>query len=345
VRTLWFSDINVPQCIARWTFLVVALWAWSAYPALAALCGDDVDGQDVPCSCGDVVVSDLALGDDPVASATCPSDGLLVDARKLDRGLLIDLRGRTLRGSGRGTGVWVLNGGPGGAHVTSSGGPARIEGFEDGVVARGGDALLLLENLQVERTSRDGVRVQGDGYTIRMLEVVSAGRDGFSLSGRRYAIENTRASGSKRFGYMGMGVDGRFGAPNAGNEAVDNGKAGFNLMGSGHRLSACIARANGSDGFKLMGNRVEIASCVAEANKEDGISGTGGEWLVVANRGIGNGNDGIVIRGMGISDAGGNYGEGNRGERRKDEAVQCEIGDAPCRTDAPSGSPPQAGEK
>ena len=29
-------------------------------------CGDDVAGQDVPCACGDTVVSDVALNGDPV---------------------------------------------------------------------------------------------------------------------------------------------------------------------------------------------------------------------------------------------------------------------------------------
>lgn len=325
---------ETPRRVARWLLLSAALCAWSAGPATASLCGDDVNGQDVPCACGDIVVSNLALGDDPVATATCPSDGLLIDARKPDKGLVIDLRGLTLRGSGRGVGVWVIDGGPGGALLTSSGGPATIQGFQDGVVARGNGAILLLENLRVDRVARDGVRVQGDGYTIRAVEVAGAGRDGFALSGRHYAIESTRASGSKRFGYMGMGVDARFGAPNAGNEALDSGKAGFNVMGSGHRFSACVARANGADGFRLMGSRLEMASCVAEANKEDGISGTGVEWWLAANRGVANGNHGIVVRGMGMSDGGRNYGEGNRGERHDDGgAVQCEIGAAPCRTE------------
>jgi hypothetical protein len=320
------------KCVG-WLIISVALCLWCVRPAQAGLCGDDVAGRDVPCGCGDIVVSNLALGDDPVATATCPSDGLLIDARSKDKSLVIDLRGLTLRGSGRGVGVWVLDGGPGGAQLTSSGGTATIQGFQDGVVARGNGAILLLENLRVDRVARDGVRVQGDGYTIRAVEVVGAGRDGFALSGRRYAVESTRASGSKRFGYMGMGVDGRFGAPNAGNEALDSGKSGFNVMGSGHRFSACVARGNGEDGVRVMGNRMELASCVAEANKDDGISGTGTEWWLAANRGIGNGNDGIAVRGMHMSDGGGNHGDGNRGGRHPDGAVQCEIGSTPCRTE------------
>lgn len=316
-----------------WVMLCLLAVCGFATPSFSALCGDDVNGQDVPCACGDIVVSNLALGNDPVATSVCSSDGLLIDARTQEKGLVIDLRGHTLKGGGKGVGVWVLDGGPGGAQVTSSGGTAIIQGFQDGVVARGREAVLLVENLRVERVTRDGIRVQGDGFTLRSLDVVGAGRDGFAVSGQRYALEATRATGSKRFGYMGMGSDGRFGAPNAGNEAIDSGKTGFNVMGSAHRFSACVARSNGEDGFRLMGNRMEMASCVAEANQEDGISGTGLEWWVAANRGIDNGRNGIAIRGMGMTDGGRNHGAGNRGGRDQAGAIQCEIGSNPCRTE------------
>src|SRR5512143_1309477 len=80
----------------------------TARGAAAKPCGDDVDGVDVPCACGDLVVSNLALGDDPVAGAPCAQDGLIVRAPDERRSLLIDLRGRTLRGSGNGAGIRVV---------------------------------------------------------------------------------------------------------------------------------------------------------------------------------------------------------------------------------------------
>jgi len=45
------------KCRALFTFLSLAL----PLTVNAKLCGDDVGGQDVPCACGDVVVSDLAM--------------------------------------------------------------------------------------------------------------------------------------------------------------------------------------------------------------------------------------------------------------------------------------------
>ena len=42
---------------------VLVLLSVLLVPAGAKNCGDDVDGVDVPCSCGDIVVSDLVMNE------------------------------------------------------------------------------------------------------------------------------------------------------------------------------------------------------------------------------------------------------------------------------------------
>src|SRR5207247_2922268 len=81
------------------------------------------------CSSDLTVVSDLVLSDDPVLDAVCPADGLIVRAAGSSVGVTIDLSGKTLRGSGNGAGVWVVNGGAGGA---------RVVGWEERRVGNGG---------------------------------------------------------------------------------------------------------------------------------------------------------------------------------------------------------------
>ena len=55
---------------SRLPLLLVAVGVLLVAPKVGAkLCGDNVDGRDVPCACGDTVVSDLVLNDDPVLDA------------------------------------------------------------------------------------------------------------------------------------------------------------------------------------------------------------------------------------------------------------------------------------
>src|SRR3989442_3213738 len=158
----------------RWKFrvpLVLAVAVLLVAPqAGAKLCGDNVGGRDVPCACGDTVVSDVTLGDDPVVDAVCPADGLIVRAPSSPVGVTVDLRGKTLRGSGNGAGVWVVNGGVGGARIVSSGGPATIEGFRDGILGQGSDTVRLIDGVVTSHSVRDGIRVGGDNYEVRNSE-------------------------------------------------------------------------------------------------------------------------------------------------------------------------------
>lgn len=313
--------------------VLVALFAASIVPlsAAAKLCGDDVGGQDVPCACGDTVVSDLVLGDDPVGNARCASDALVVRANGAPRSVTIDLGGKTLRGNGQGAGLWIVYGGPGGARVVSTGGRATIEGFRDGIVAHGANTATLIEGVVVTASGRDGMRVGGPGFEVRNTEVRNAGRDAYSLGGGGFRVTGSRAVSSRRFAYFVMGRDGTIGAAGAGAAAEGSGAVGFNLSGTGHRLIDCRVSGAGKDGVHLNGMHFEIRGCVARENAGDGIGGgTGMDWLLAGNQAIDNGNNGISVGGQHITDGGGNSGSGNRGLKQRRSVAQCEINGQPC---------------
>jgi hypothetical protein len=298
--------------------------------AAAKLCGDDVNGEDVPCDCGDTVVSDVSLDDDPVVSASCPSDGLIVRVSEVADSVDVDLRGHTLRGGGRGVGVWILHGGAGGARVVSTSGPATIQGFRDGLVA-GSSALALLDGVVVRDSGRDGVRLLGvDGGTVRNTEAIDSGRDGFFAIGKGYLITHTRAMSSKRYGYHLMGDDAEIGRPGEGNLAADSGDVGFSVAGMGHRVVDCVATRAGGHGVKLEGMHYEITGCIARENGEDGVSGRGMDWRFSNNQALDNDKNGLVAEGPGMVDAGNNVGSGNRGVGQHGSAKQCVIGRAEC---------------
>ncbi|MEO8604042.1 MAG: right-handed parallel beta-helix repeat-containing protein [bacterium] len=302
-----------------------------ARPAAAKLCGDAVDGHDVPCACGDVLASSVVLDGDPVTSAICQRDGLIVRAQDNRTAIRLDLHGHTLRGSGAGTGLRILDGGPGGASIVSSDGVATLEHFDDGITARGSDGVSLIQDVRVRDSRGDGVRISGRAFVIRRVVVEEAKRDGFSFTGAGFDVSETRASDCGRFGYSVMGNSGIIGRPGGANLAERNGTAGFNVMGSGHTLEACTARDGRKDGMALLATKLDVRDCDATGNAGDGVAGVGSRWQLSGNRADNNGGDGLTARGPGMVDAGGNRGADNRGGGRQRPAVQCEIGNAPCQ--------------
>ncbi len=296
--------------------------------AAVALCGDDVDGSDVPCSCGDIVVSDVVLGDlDPVVSEVCGGDGLLIRAASLEV-ITIDLAGRTLRGAGKGHGLVVIFGGDRGARVISSQGRAVLSGFDSGVVASGAD-LQLLAGIDVRDVIRDGVRVRGPGLVVRDVTVTDAGRDGFAFSGRLYRSIDNRSESSGRHGFMLMGHEGGL---SGANKASGSGGSGILVTGGGHWIEDCHAQGNGKSGIDLVASSVSIDRCVAEGNLESGIGGHGAHFRLAHNIAELNGGDGINLRGSAMIDVGGNRGFSN-GYRSDKPVEQCSIGGTPCRTE------------
>jgi hypothetical protein len=298
--------------------------------AWAKLCGDQVDGQRVPCACGDVVVSDATLGDAPVAHSVCSGDGLIVRAQGTRR-ITVDLQGATLQGGEKGIGLLIAYGGPGGARIISSQGTGTIRGFRDGIFAHGRDTLGLLDRMEIVAPHRDGVRITaGDGYKIRNTEVREAGRDGFSLGGKRFRVRRTRALNVKHIGYMVMGQRGTLGARGAGVVSEGSGDAGFNLVGLGHRLIDCESLAAAKNGVQINGMNTLVQGCTLTGNLGDGITGVGENLHFADNQAMENDNDGINVHSHDVKDHGGNRGQGNLGRRHPGQAVQCKLGPRPC---------------
>jgi hypothetical protein len=306
--------------------------------AAAKNCGDDVSGQDVPCACGDTVVSSVALGTDPILDAPCPADGLLVRVADTRSGVTVDLRGSTIRGQGRGIGIWVLNGGKGGARIVSTGAVGTVESFNDGVFGKGNDSISLVENVMAKRSGRDGIRVMADGYEVRNAFASDSGRDGFAVMGNDFRVSGTRAENSGRAGYWVMGMESTIGAPDARVVTAGAGYHGFFLMGWGIKVQNCEATGSGKDGVHLTGMHIEVHDCVVAENGDDGIgTGGGGAWSLSGNKALNNDGNGILIngpydavRGAYNADAGGNSGTGNKGLGQTGPAIQCQISGRPC---------------
>jgi hypothetical protein len=306
--------------------LLLAAASVSAKP-----CGDDVHGRDIPCACGDTVVSNLVLIDDPVTTARCVHNGLIIAAGHTAARVEIDLNGRQLRGSGKGSGLWVTSGGSAGARIVSHSGPAVIEGFRDGIIGRTRGTVALIDNVILSANARDGIQVFSDDVQIRGCEARASGRDGISVRGKGWLLKDVRAVDSRRFGINANGIAGSVGVRRAGVVAESSGRAGINVMGTSHRVIDCVAMGGRGDGLATAGEQHEITGCLLLDNAGNGANGTSSFDRVQDNRAERNGKNGILFRGQGAQDAGGNIGLDNGAALDPQPGKQCEIGGVACR--------------
>ena len=150
IRQTWAS---------RFLFGVVALFISVVFvlPASAQTCGGAAK-----CSCGDMLLGDRKLTDDPILTTVCPSDGLIIAAS----GVTLDLKTKILNGSGKGAGVLVLDGV---VDVTITGeahNVGRIQGFGTGIRIAGGASDITVIGVQAYYNTGDGILVEGDHNTI-----------------------------------------------------------------------------------------------------------------------------------------------------------------------------------
>jgi len=170
--------------------------------AVAANCGDDVNGERVACACGDTVVSDTRLvKTDPVVRQRCPDDGLTIRAAGQIESLTLDLAGFPLTGKGGGVGIQVLDGGSQGALLIGGkdGRPGQIAGFRVGISARGARGLRAAENLIVLGNETDGIQVSGRGAALNGVVADDNGRAGVRAHGRDHSLEGVSAAGNRRY--------------------------------------------------------------------------------------------------------------------------------------------------
>jgi hypothetical protein len=323
------ESLSRPPRSAKWLGLVISMLLAAPAGAMRP-CGDDVDGHAtrVPCSCGDLLVSSHTLtAADHVTHGSCPGMGLVVAA---DGPVTLDLNGRTLSGNGQGTGVLVVRG------RLDLLGPGTIEGFENGVLARGSAALGSIMAIRSAHNRLDGFFAEADSYTIQGSVAEENGRDGFALGGSAYAVDGNRSVGNHRYGFsvwgMGAHVGGGFG-----NDASFNGMAGFYLRGMMHEVIEATSTGNGGDGVSASVMNTLLTSVHATGNARDGLQAMGMGIAIGASTADENRGYGIWVMGMNVDDRGGNRGAGNGGlvglagtpSVRASEApalVQCRMG-------------------
>lgn len=240
-------------------------------PALADTCGDNVEGQRVPCSCGDTVVSDTRLApDDPVTTERCEADGLFIEAARGAQSLRLDLNGLSIVGRGIGSGIRILDGGSDGAVIVGSedGRRAQIVAFSRGVHAHGKTALAVLEDVDLMANTREGAAIRSSGARVSRVRATDNGAEGLRLSGHASQFREIEAEGNG-----GDGV--RLSGSGAVLEADTRGNAGHGAVVSGraHRLQGVEASENQRSGVRLSGGEHQAVAVELDGNEGGEVSG------------------------------------------------------------------------
>jgi parallel beta-helix repeat protein len=290
-------------------------------PTDHAICGDSVNAftatgdpecnyfpantnQDIPCYCGDFVLSDTKLnGGDPVTFTTCAGEGLVIGADDIT--LNCDNLSLTGDGSGNGNGVRFITFGSG---VTVKN--CFISGFANGIEADLCSGLTFKSN-KVLFNNENGINLF---YAVNSLLkanfVHDNGDDGISLDSNSYG--NT-VDGNKANSNGGAGIDVE-GTSNGNsithNTAERNEEAGIDLEenATGNSVAQNLVRRNNSDGIRVEesadGNF--ITSNEVSDNLEDGIDIETSNNTVFGNTGDHNGSDPDFDNGLEVDDGTGN---------------------------------------
>ena len=334
----------------------------AAAPAPAADCGDTAGpgGTDVPCGCGDTVMTDTRLGKrDPVVSKRlddfCPEIGLEVAA-----GVDLDLGGRHIRGSLavdqvcgiaiRGDGVTVRNGkisrfGDRFSFGPFSFGVCQLEGFNGativdlefsevpfGILVAGGTGHLVSRN----RVNLDRFAT---GFGVFIVSTTSATVAQNVVEGARRGTIGVVADENSglvlrenvvRFHGSGSLVSASNGALIEDNDVSDNKASGISIGGDSSTIRRNRFFRNGSLGLGVGGNGNVVTDNEVSEGRIEGLLVIGSGNTLAGNHVTRNPIRGLTAEGGGNIDGGGNVGTDNALPLPQFDPLQCQIDGVPC---------------
>jgi hypothetical protein len=275
---------------------VVGLSVWLALafnsPAQANDCGGNA-----PCRCGDNLVASRRLlsGVDPIVAATCTGNGLIINTP----GVVLDLNGNKLRGSGKGVGILITA-----DKVVIEDG--RVDKFATGI-GTGSDPGSAgttngsrIQAIRPNENTGHGVLLKGDGNQLIGILAKRSGINGVTVIGNHNLFEEHN---DEYNGFHGLFVQGDF------NELVNNRvseNAKSRVAGDGIHVEGDNNTIDGSDvtklnvnGIVVTGNGNVLTDNSVTRQKGDGIVVNGNNNVLTENLSSGNRGFGIIAEGAG----------------------------------------------
>jgi parallel beta-helix repeat protein len=274
-------------------------------PTDHAICGDSVNAfsatgdpecnyfpantnQDIPCDCGDTVLSDTKLnGGDPVTFTTCTGEGLVIGAN----GITLNCDDLSLTGSGIDDGILISS--KSGVTVKN----CLISEFANGIEADSCDGLTLKSNKLLFNFENGINFVSTTNSLLKANFSHDNDDDGISLDGDS---DGNTVDGNKANSNGGAGIDVE--STSSGNSVIHNTvernqEPGINLEedATGNSVAQNSVSRNNSDGIMVeeSANGNFITSNVVNDNADDGIDIESNDNTVFGNRGNRNSGNGL----------------------------------------------------
>jgi copper-binding protein NosD len=334
-------------------FLALTGTAW------AANCGDTAGpgGTNVPCSCGDTVITNTTLispavdpvKGDPVVSTNdtdvCTGDGLIMNTAKVN----LSLGGNAIRGSGVGVGVRIV-----GVNIKVTIRSGIIRGFDTGLASDTGSSIKnsLISNVTATENLGSGIILEGSDNELNTNAALANGDTAIQVEGNDNDLLFNRVSHNANNGIQVSGDGNTLYA----NNLNKNAGTGIRVEGNDNIVAKNSVENSGIDGIVVAGDgdgdptTLELWKNKVLKNNGYGIIVDGNAHDIVANQGDFNGRDGIAVVGtgnlLGLNKARENQGNGliatgvnptddniddggNLGKKNSG-AVQCKIDGLAC---------------
>jgi hypothetical protein len=299
----WATELSAPKAtlsrkwVGYFLFGIIAIFISQGFdlPAWAQTCGGTVK-----CRCGDTLIADRTLANDPIVQSACPDDGLIIGAS----GVTLDLRTKAIKGSGNGVGVFV----PAGVHdVTITGRPpGRVQFFGTGIHIAPGASQVTVSGVQAYYHTGDGILIEGDHNTIINSPGRHDGNNGLTvLDGNNNVITGLN---NEYNGDNGFFVRGHFNELIA-NKASENDKnrqgqgIGIEVIGDNNIIRLSELTKLNTHGIVVVGDNNFLEGNSTAKHKLNGITVTGDNAVLINNKAT-NGKTapqsiGILVQGNG----------------------------------------------
>lgn len=260
-----------------------------------SVCGDTAgpDGTDIPCECGDKVVTNTKLtGSDPVVSKNpddiCHGTALCIGADDIT----LDCKDLVLRGPGYGYNAGVDLYDHSGVTIKK----CKIQGFTVGIDAGSGFGAASANSMLSNQLTNNGTGIEVSHSTANTVN----NNDASGNEGDGIAFDNVTASTFDNNKTLNNGEDGIHGYVSSNNVISNNRSEGNSYNGLFLEYSSINAVTgnqlnDNDDGLDVEGSNNVISGNRTSENYEDGIDVEGDNNVLDSNNGNNNGENGIEV--------------------------------------------------